>query len=60
MTRTVGGTGFVTTGAGVGVDTAGGFQARTVAGVRSTGALGGVARGDTVELPGRVVNPAEK
>jgi hypothetical protein len=55
---TDGATGLAT--AGVGVDTVGGFQERTAAGVRSTGAVGGVARGDTVELPGRVVNPAEK
>ena len=44
---------------GAGVDTVGGFQERTAAGVRSTGAVGGVASGETVELPGRSVNPAE-
>ena len=60
VTGRVGGTGFATTGVGVGVETVGAFQALTAAGVRSTGAAGGVARGETVELPGRVVNPAER
>jgi hypothetical protein len=59
ITGTAGGTGFATAGIGVGVDTVGGFQERTLAGVRSTGATGGVASGETVELPGRSVNPAE-
>src|SRR5882724_9749052 len=59
-TGTAGGTGFVTAGLGAGVDTVGGFQGRTAAGVRSTGAVGGVASGETVELPGRAVNPADE
>src|SRR5882724_12609113 len=60
VTGTGGGTGFVTAGLGAGVDTVGGFQGRTAAGVRSTGAVGGVASGETVELPGRAVNPADE
>src|SRR5437773_18086 len=59
-TGTAGGTDFATAGIGAGVDTVGGFQGRTAAGVRSTGAAGGVASGETVELPGRAVNPAEE
>ncbi|PYJ13357.1 MAG: hypothetical protein DME94_10940, partial [Verrucomicrobia bacterium] len=59
VTGTGGGTGFATAGNGAGVDTVGGFQGRDLEGVRSTGADGGVASGETVELPGRSVNPAE-
>ena len=55
---TTGGTGLAMSGAGV--ETVGGFQERTAAGVRSTGAVGGVATGETVELPGRAVNPADE
>src|SRR5207248_9334424 len=56
VTGTGGGTGLATTGTGAGVDTVGGFQGRGVAGVRSAGA----ASGETVELPGRWVNPSEE
>jgi hypothetical protein len=57
---TTGGTGLAMSGVGAGVETVGGFQERTAAGVRSTGAVGGVATGETVELPGRAVNPADE
>src|SRR4029077_20238816 len=43
-----------------GVDGGAGPQERAVEGVRSTAAVGGVASGETVELPGRSVNPAEE
>src|SRR5262249_16320371 len=59
VTGTAVGTDFATAGAGAGVDTVGGFQERTAAGGRSTGAVGGIPSGEEGEVPGRAVNPAD-